>query len=174
MARRSRGRFIRLAARTKMWIGAGLAETALTGSTKVLLHSLLVGALLLRPFTILRTRQLVSYGSDQEAADETPFGAYGQIVVTETASGIGVTAVPDPSSIDGDPEADWFVWQACANQVNFQTAVGFANQGLNEYVIDSKAMRKVGPDDEIVGMFNQEPVVGATIILQGRMLIQLH
>ena len=175
MARsRSRARFVRPAPRTKMWIGAGVGSTALAASTKILVSTLSAGALLLRPFTVLRTRQLIAYRSDQSSAAEAPFGSYGKVVVTSTAAGIGVTAVPNPSGIDGDPEADWFVWQAMSHIVQFQTGSGFTFGGSSQYVIDSKAMRKVGPDDDIVSMFDQQAAVGATLVSNGRMLIQLH
>jgi len=41
-------------------------------------------------------------------------------------------------------------------------------------VIDSKAMRKVGPNQDIAGMFSSESNAGALLTIQGRLLIQLH
>ena len=175
MARRCNAvRFVRPAPRTKIWIGSGVGESAVAGSTKVLISTFSAGALALRPFTILRTRMLISYRSDQDGADERPFGSYGEMVVTETAAGIGVTAVPNPSGIDGDPDADWYIWQAMMNTVEFQSGVGVERNGDSQYVIDSKAMRKVGPDDDVVAVFDQQNAVGAILNTNGRQLIQLH
>ncbi len=171
MARRSHSRFIRPQPRTKMWINAGVDEDQLTASSEHLLGVLNAAGLALRPFTILRTRMLIDYRSDQIAASEGPFGKFGMIVVTDTASGIGVTAVP---STNAEPEASWFVYEAVASVLKFSSAVGFQLGGSNQYVIDSKAMRKVGADDDIVLQFAQVAAVGALITTQGRMLIQLH
>ena len=155
MANRHRRQgFVRPPARTKMWIGVGVGSTIIASAITVLISSLSAGALLLRPFTILRTRQDILFKSDQEAADETPHGSLGQIVVTTNASGIGVTALPNSSGVDGDPGADWFVWQGLSVGFTFGSGVAFdANAGMH-YVIDSKAMRKVGPNDDIVTLYD--------------------
>ena len=173
MARRHSRGFVRPAPRTKMWIGAGVGNTTVTTDTKVFVSSLSAGGLALRPFTILRTRMEIQFRSDQDLIDESPFGSYGQIVVTDTASGIGVTAVPDPSGIDGDPEADWFVWQAVF--AHWQVSA-IPDSAMMEYkwTVDSKAMRKVGPDDDIVAMFSSQASGGSFLTTNGRRLIQLH
>ena len=174
MARRHTSRFVRPAPRTKMWIGAGVGLSSGTGNDKVQISTLSGGALLLRPFTILRTRMELWFASDQAAVGESPQGDYGRIVVTDTAAALGVTAIPDPSSTDGNPEADWFVHQAVSCQIIVSTVVGFVSPGAVRYTIDSKAMRKVGPDDDEVGMFAETGNFGWTLITRGRQLIQLH
>ena len=174
MARRS-SRFVRLAPRTKMWIGAGVGVPVVAVNTKVLISTLSAGALALRPFTILRTHQELYWTSDQQAATEVPFGSYGKLVVTETAAALGITAVPDPSGINGDPEASWFVWQAMSTSFVFSSAVGISGREGRHYDIDSKAMRKVGPDDDVVTLCtNQSGTEGANLITNGRMFVQLH
>ena len=172
MARRH-ARFVRPNPRTKMWIGAGVGDETLSGSTLTFSSSYSAGALLLRPFTILRTRMDILFYSDQEAADETYHGTYGEVIVTDAAVAVGVTALPNPSGVSGDPEQDWFVWQAMSGRA-VVTAVG--NEGLAgwHYVIDSKAMRKVGPSDDSVTMIDMEGAAGARIVTNGRQLIQLH
>ena len=164
MARRSRTRFIRPAPKTKIWIGAGVNETSVGASAKVLVSVLSAGQLALRPFTILRTHMLVSIHSDQSTAIEMFFGAYGEVIVTDTASGIGVTAVPDPSDVTGDAEADWYVWQALQNRfwvdINGTDGLGVASPASKQYVVDSKAMRKVGPSDDIAGVISNDSSVG--------------
>ena len=173
MARR-RARFVRPAPRTKMWIGAGVGLSTLAASTKVVIGSLSAGAKLLRPFTILRTRMELYYASDQISASEIPFGSYGMIVVTDAASAIGATAIPNPSAIDGAPEADWYVWQAVSHEIRRATDVGFSFGVGSRYVIDSRAMRKVTIDEDVVTMFDQQNAFGARLIDNGRQLIQLH
>jgi len=175
MARRvARARFIRPPPRTKMWIGQGIGDLTLTGSATVLMASLSAGALLLRPFTILRTRKLITFASDQIAASEAPTGSFGDIVVTSAAAAIGVTAVPNPSGVTGDPEADWFVWQALQFDWRRATDVGLNGPSSHQYEVDSKAMRKVGPDDDVVTIVDMETGAGAFMSTNGRQLIQLH
>ena len=174
MARRSRSRFIRPAPCTKMWIGTGIGSSTVSSDASTLLSTLSAGALALRPFTILRTRMWLLFSSDQEAADESPFGTYAKIVVTDTAAAIGITAVPNPSGINGDPEASWFVWQAMAAKMIIDTASGVHGVIGLGFEIDSKSMRKVGPDDDVATVLDTEAGGGVTLVSNGRMLIQLH
>ncbi len=171
MARRARGRFVRPAPRTKVWIGILPVETTLTAGASTLVGVLNAAALLLRPFTILRTHILVSYMSDQDTASERPFGAYGVQVVTENASGVGITALPTPAV---DTDSDWFIWQALRTITVGLTSVGVDIGGDRQYNIDSKAMRKVGANDDVVIVVDEVSAVGSRIMDAGRMLVQLH
>ncbi len=116
---------------------------------------------------------LISWTTDQEAADEGPFGVYGEIVVTEQAAAIGVTAIPDPSD-QVDPDADWFVYQPVWTQFVTTAGGGISLSSPNNWTVDSKAMRKVGPDDQQLGMFSEDSGVGGFLTTYGRFLLQLH
>ena len=173
MARRTR--FVRPAPRTKMWIGAGVGSTTIVASADQVIFTYSAAVLTLRPFTILRTRMTCSFESDQSTAAERPEGDFGIIVVTETAAALGTTAIPDPSSTDGNPEADWFVHQPMMTTIQVSGTPGVAwSPAASYYTIDSKAMRKVGPDDDAVGIFSETSGSGAVLISRGRQLIQLH
>ena len=169
MARRSR--FVRPAPRTKMWIGAGVGPATIVGSTVRTVSGLTAGALLLRPFTVLRTRLIVHIESDQAIAAEANDGAFGYIVVTDTASSLGITAIPTPLL---NPEADWFVFQPLSFNFLHLSSVGFEGNSGVQYIVDSKAMRKVGPDDDIAGIVQMRGADGSVITTTGRRLIQLH
>ncbi len=173
MARRTKGfaRFIRPAPKTKIWIASGIPAATITTNAKVLMTVLNAAALALRPFTILRTRVFCTFLSDQGAASEVPTGAYGKIIVKETASAIGVTAVPGPLT---EADADWFVYQGMTSHFDLATAVGFNEPGGQRFDIDSKAMRKVGPTDDLVSVFEARATGGAFLNIEGRTLIQLH
>ncbi len=93
--------------------------------------------------------------------------------MTDTAAALGVTAVPNPSVISGDPEADWFVMQQLQGGLRVVTAVGVFESSVR-YIVDSKAMRKVGPDDNVVAMVSSDTGDGAVLTAHGRQLIQLH
>ena len=169
MARRAR--FVRPARKTKIWTSVVVSSTTLPASSDALLGVSNAALLALRPFTILRTHVELMYGSDQAAVTEEPFGSWGMIVVKETASAIGITAVPAPST---EINADWFIYRPYSNQFNFVSGVGIDANGMTHYDIDSKAMRKVGDDDDVIIVASQVNAVGSRIVTQGRMLIQLH
>ncbi len=169
MARQTRARFVRLPPRTKMWIGVSAPPVVVLASSNTIIAQLSASALLLRPFTILRTRFDCLFSSDQTGASETPFGQFGFGVFTDTASGSAVR-MPDPAT---NPEASWYVHQSVIHEFTFISGVGTQSNGTL-YTIDSKAMRKVGPDDDAVMIHAQVAAVGATISALGRTLIQLH
>ena len=101
MARRFRPRgFVRPPKRTVMWIGKipGNAPLAVGANTGVLVSTLNAAALALRPFTVMRTRGIVHWETDQLAASETPFGVVASIVVTESAAAAGAGSIPTPTT----------------------------------------------------------------------------
>jgi len=158
------------AKRSMVWIGLSVVQTAVAANTKILLLTLTAGALARRPFTVVRTHVKYSWMSDQVAAFETPTGAFGFIVVNDTASALGVTAVPDPVS---DANGNWFVWEGLVYDMVF-SAGGFAlpQQSID---VDSKAMRKVGADEDVaVVIVNSSASHGARFAAEGRMLVKVH
>ena len=168
---RRRHVFSRPSPRTKIWIGAGGGRDTVTGTTPVLLTSLNAAALALRPFTILRTHLDVSISSDQTAASEFPHGSLARGVFSDTAVAAGIASLPDPLT---DPDASWVVNQGISCQFQFVTGVGFDGNSSHHYLIDSKAMRKVGPNDDLAMIYASFVSDGATLITNGRMLVQLH
>jgi len=153
-----------------IWIGAGLATQNVPASSAFLMSTLSVGALLLRPFTVIRSRILLSYVTDQISADEHPAGAFGKIIVKADASDIGITAVPTPIA---SPDAEWYVYQGCDDDFGFITGVGFGRIG-RQYEIDAKSMRKVGINENLIGVFENRAAFGANVSVEGRTLIKLH
>ena len=131
----------------KTWLGTDAAAHAfatVAASSAVILSS----ASILEDITILRTRGILSVMSDQFAATEFQIGAAGIAVVTTAAFTAGIASLPTPvteSSWDG-----WLWYQSFCQRVVFGTAVGIEPQFVTSYDIDSKAMRKVGPDETIV------------------------
>ena len=173
MARRgfSRTRFVRPAARTKVWIGANVGSTTLVASSDQLISSFNASALLLRPFTILRSHVVCLYSSDQQTVTESPFGSMGMIIVKDTAISVGITAIPAPGS---EVDDNFFIYQPMNDRFVFVTGVGIGTHDGREYVIDSKAMRKVGTNDDVAVTTSQVAGVGAKLVVQGRFLVQLH
>ena len=161
--------FIRPPARTSLWLTHEPAQDAVAASANTLIAVLGATALALRPFTVVRTRLMVKLCSDQVAASENPFGAFGIIVTTEQATAAGAASIPNPST-DGD--ADWFVHQPLFAPFTFLSSAGvFDNDRL--HVIDSKAMRKVGNNQDLAFMYDMNTGVGGTFFSGGRILVKL-
>jgi len=140
---------IRPPPRTKMWIGTGTLSTTLVGSSSQLLGSLNAAALALRPFTILRTRMGLWFESDQAAVSERPIGFYSKQVVSDQQIAAGITSLPDPLN---EPDADYFESQALSASFIFLSSIGFHPQSQTYYEQDVKAMRKVGPNQDIASV----------------------
>ncbi len=172
MARR-RTSFVRPAPRSMVWIGTNSIETAVGASSAVLLISLNAAALAIRPFTIVRTRLVLHYQSDQATASEFTRAVYSMQVVTASASTAGIASLPTPIT---EPNSDYFVYQPLIQNNVIASAIGFTEAvGQGRYwTVDSKAMRKVGQDDDVVGVVESAEALGWRMAAVGRMLVKLH
>ncbi len=161
------------AKRQTSWFELQPQRNSFSSAGGTILFSLTAAELALRPFTVVRTRLLVSIESDQLIADEIQIGALGLAVVSDQANAVGVTAVPTPIT---DMASDlWFVHQLMYNSLGFATAVGFNPKMNTEYVIDSKAMRKVDIGQEIVVVGELSAAgQGFTLTTGGRILIKVN
>jgi len=169
---------VRSAKRKVQWVGtleSSVTQTVISAaSTKLFMLEFSAANLAaFAPFTIARTRGLLTVQSDQIAATEEQIGAFGIGVVSEQAATTGVTALPGPMT---DPDwTGWLYWIPFLLQLKFQSGVGFDQHTIFQIPVDSKAMRKVGPDESIVvmaetGTNSDGCQVGANI----RMLFKLH
>ncbi len=108
--------------------------------------------------------------SDQSVATEEVFGAFGIGLVNVVAGALGITALPGPATHLLWP--GWFVWQPFMQRLEFKSAVGIEPGFFKEYVIDSKAMRKVKEDESLMGMLELKTPTGASFALTGRILVK--
>ena len=157
--------------RQSVWIGITLLQVALVAGSKTMVLSLNAAALAARPFTIIRTRFLLQYTSDQLAASEAPQANFGIIVVSDQAVAAGAASVPGPTT---NTDAPWFVHEGLIADFIFGDGTGFHTAGGYVTKVDSKAMRKVGQNEDVAFMVEQRAALGAIIALQGRMLVKLH
>ncbi len=136
-------------------------------------HVMTAAELAKRPFTVVRTRVSLHIGSDQVAANEMQIGAFGLCVVSSQALAIGVTAVPTPLT---DLASDlWFAHQIMMTDFFFVSAVGIDADGGAYFEIDSRAMRKVNDDQEIVLVGEAASTsLGFNLDIAGRLLIKEH
>ncbi len=162
----------RPAGRANHWIGMQIPVVTVGANVATLVATFNAAAKLLRPFTIIRTRCILNITSDQVVTSEFVQGAFGMQVVTDSAAAAGVASVPTPLT---ETDADFFVYQPFINSFLDATSVGFFEQGGqgNSWLIDSKAMRKVGTDDDVAVTCN-DLASGYNLALEGRMLVKLH
>ena len=120
---------------------------------------------------MLRTRGMLNV-TNLTIADGFSSGAFGMIVVTDVAAAAGVASIPGPVTDASDD--GWFVHQFFATKTELESAVGFSQQVLTQYVIDSKAKRIV-EDGSVIALV-VENSAGSTLQfhLQFRMLSQVR
>ena len=153
-------------------LNAGSTATAVAANTAVLMATLNATGLALRPFTILRSRGIIHWVSDQVATGETPVGDFGLIVTKETAATAGVASIPTPGT---ETDADFFVYQSMLDDFVFSTGAAWQSGAGVQYMFDSKAKRRVDVDDDMCWVVeNIHATAGALCFVNGRMLVQLH
>ena len=157
--------------RQSLWFLFQLTATTVASGGKTLLVSLSASALALRPFTIVRTRARVMYQSDQLAATENPQASMGVVVVSDQAVAAGGASIPGPIT---NPDAPWLVYEGLHSPTIFLSAIGLVEPAGLVFELDSKAMRKVGNNEDIAVMIEQGATFGGIIAIQGRMLVKLH
>jgi len=138
-------------------------------ASKVLVVS--TAGALTKNFTVVRTRGYLAVASDQIAAGELQVGGFGIGVVTSRARAAGVASIPGPmtdSTWDG-----WFVHDTFGQGLEVNSAVGFLADFFQRYVIDSKAMRKLDIDEDIVFVVeNFHATTGFDVLFAVRYLIK--
>ena len=173
MAHRRSG-FVRSQRRETSWLDIPPASATLVTSGGTILLTLTTAEKARRSFTIVRTHLSVSMESDQAAASEVQVGAVGMCVVSDQAEAIGVTAVPTPVT---DAASDlFFLHQYLMNSFLFASGVGFQDNVGRFMSIDSKAMRKVNDDQDVIVVVELATgeSVGQNWIVAGRLLIKEH
>jgi len=149
------------------WGMIQITQQTVAPSAKVLLGSFILSNPPLAE-TILRTRIRLAVSSDQVSSKEFMIGAFGMIVVTDTALAVGLSAIPGPADDGGDD--GWFVHQPIVQDTLSNS------QGEHVYDIDSKAMRKIEDGFVIAIMVENSALAGVggfTISTSVRLLAKL-
>jgi len=159
--------------RETVWGALLPLRTSIASNTAVLVASLNAATLALRPFTIVRTRGQIGIQSDQVVATEEFNASFAWAVVSEQASAVGVTAVPTPET---DRDSDlFFVYETMNGEFTLITAAGFDALGEQSRSFDSKAMRKVNNDEDVVVVWETTGISsGVRVFDSGRFLLKLH
>ncbi len=123
------------------------------------------------PLTITRTVGWIHIFSDQQVATEAPFGALGMMVVREAARVAGIGSLPTPITDEFDD--GFFLHIPIISVLQFSSALGFT-EGGRTFHFDSRAQRKVTPDDAIVVTVENASVSdGFRYVTKFRMLVKL-
>ena len=172
MARRFRTNRVTAQRRETLWLFGSTVESTMSGApTAILINSLNASALSLRPFTIIRTRGIMQVVSDQNVGSESYMADLGMSVVSDQAVAIGVSAVPTPLTDKGSDL--FFVYEQLPGRFEISSGVGFESSAGRYQSFDSKAMRRVNDDQDVVVTVENE-VAGCQLLTSFRMLIKLH
>ena len=162
------------AKRQTRWAVLNPVVDVITGGGVNFVAFLSATGLLQRPFTIVRTHLYWQIQSDQSVATEDQDCAIGLAVVSSQSSAIGASALPTPITDQGSGK--WFLWDYQHSSFLFKDATGTSSTfGMQQRRVDSKAMRKVGQDEDVVLVVEAPGFSdGLTIVSAFRMLIKLH
>ena len=121
---------------------AGVASTAVVNipaASKVLLGSF--SPTTSGDVTALRTVGYVSIASDNSGATEFQIGAFGMIVVSDTALALGITAIPGPITDIADD--GWFTYLPFGFEELVLTQAGVRPNRMRHMPLDSRGKRIV-------------------------------
>ena len=172
MARNFRRGFVRSSRKPTDW-SASLPQAALTAvpAASAVLDQVLIP--IVGGETLIRSRGMLSFGSDQQAASEVILGAYGIGVVSAQAVSVGITAIPHPAT-----DAAWggWLWHTFLQmEIRIGDATGMNPAWLQSIVIDSKAMRKIGEEERLVFVVeNTSASTGFEVASSVRLLSKVH
>ncbi len=136
--------------RRTQWIGPAIqsyVSVATGGAT------LVASFPITEQLTIVRVRGQMSIRPASVSADVDISGAMGIGIVSDEALAAGVVSIPEPFT-DAD-WSGWLMWRAFTYHFEFGdgTGVNFPNWTLE---LDSKAMRRVGPNESLVVIAESE------------------
>ena len=134
----------------RAWTGAvDLDNNITTASTKTLIASFVLSNSNIDE-TILRTLGLLTVRSDQDASSEDQQGAFGMIVVSDTAVAAGAASIPGPLTDIADD--GWFVHVPFNERFLFKSATGVNPDMNHQYQFDFKSKRVIEDGSSIALM----------------------
>ena len=160
--------------RETLWVPISPVTTVLSASQVALVYTASAAEDALRPYTVVRTHLYLAIVTDQLAASENQQMAIGFAIVSDQASGIGVTAVPTPITDLGSDA--WYLHQFLTARLVLGDVTGFDHQAVGARInVDSRVMRKVEDGfDNIVTIETTSSSDGLQMFTAGRQLLKLH
>ena len=139
----------------KSWFSIPAITLPFTGNATVSGGALLFDI----PATVLRIRGELIYQMQATGiaiGDQARVG-FGLGIVSQDAFALGATALPDPL---GDVSFPWLFW----NETNFASelaaATNTAGSAVRRLVVDTKAMRKLKPEEALVAIYQYDDITG--------------
>ncbi len=156
--------------RKTVWIGtADQNDVAVGNGLSVIISSFAPDALAILKATVVRVRGRFTARPAAFTVTHDYSGAFGLGVVSDEALAAGAASIPRP--FDDDDWAGWMVHGYYSGHFEFDDATGLLIMD-REIVIDSKAMRKVGPNETLVWMA-ESAESAAQVNIQARVLMML-
>jgi len=155
--------------RKTVWVGAAdAAPVAVANNTSVLISSFSPDDLGILAATVVRTRGRVLVRPTAFGADQSFDGAYGLGVVSDEAFVAGAASIPRP--FDDDDWTGWMVHGYWSEHLEFQGAQ--SEMIVESRPIDSKAMRKIRPNETLVWVAESR-AGNVTVQIPARVLMML-
>jgi len=160
---------IRSPKRIAIWAFVDVSETAIAAGAAVLLGTGNAALNALRPFTIVRSRGII-FVSD---ATGVALSVYAEEVIDETQATGGIGVIPTP--VTESDSSEFYVYQPVATTGYQVAGAGAADIFSGKtFMYDSKAMRKVGPDETTASVIENTSANALSVTVFGRFLIKLH
>jgi len=155
--------------RKTLWIGTvNQFVVAVPSGTSVIIAQFDPSANAILGGTVVRTRGMFLAFPTAHGADLNYAGAYGLGVVSDEAFAAGTVSIPRP--YDDDDWPGWLVHGYWGAHLEFQGAQSEMISKSEPF--DSKAMRKVGPNETLVWMAESQ-TGSVQVSIQARMLMKL-
>jgi len=156
--------------RKTIWIGAAeQGDVAVGSGSSVLIQTFVPDDSFMLAPTVVRTRGLIQIRPSSFAADLDFDGAYGLGIMSDESVAAGQASLPRP--FDDDSWPGWLVHGYYMGHLEFQSGSGVRTFPL-QYVIDSKAMRKIGPGETLCWMIESR-VAAVDVNVHARLLFKL-
>ena len=156
--------------RKTVWIGTANTVHVNVGSTLSLIHSSFdPSSLSMLAPTVARVRGLLRVAPQVWTADLDYSGAFGLAIVSDEAFVAGAASIPRPH--DDDDWGGWILHGYYSGHIEAM-AVDAGSLLQTQYVLDSKAMRKVEINETLVWMIESQ-AAAVTVALQARVLMML-
>jgi len=144
---------------TKAWDGFTFNETALA-LTQVVLGFTAAG----EPVTFLRNRGNILVKGTPDAATDDDIVGFGIITVSDNARAVGGSSVPGPIA---DPDAPWIWHQYVPLQAGSAGLLGDDIGSIVRVDIDSKAMRRMTPNENLILVGELSTGLFSTVTVNG-------
>ncbi len=147
----------------KTWTGVTMGETSILSTTQAALGG--IGITVSSRSTLLRIRGNILVKATPDAIGDDAVAGLGIAIVSTDALVVGGTSLPGPL---GDPDWPGWIWHQYVPLMAGSASLGGDDIGSFVRVpVDSKAMRKMGPNESIAVIGHLSAVTYAAVVVNG-------